>query len=253
MLDPGGPLGGEDAHHPGPRSPGPADSAQGPQTAGPKMAPHPTPCGPHPGAHLPLREEGPPSLGPDCEPNGHLATVAASRPGRPGRGRCPPEVLPPARPPRAPPPPAYLPRQALHLEEEEAATPCPQPGGEAACPAPSSCPDPAGLGADTGAALAPVTPNTCQPRTQAWLRPKLPHQPHCRGTRRAAAGRPAPCLLGCVRLRRVEEQESARRWAGGCSRPVVRGREQWRCWPSLCSEGQGRQGRDGVAPGSPYM
>lgn len=54
--------------------------------------------------------------------------------------------------------------------------------------------DPPGLRVDTGEALAPVTPNTCQPGTQARSRPGLPHQPRCGETRRAATplGRPAP-------------------------------------------------------------
>lgn len=49
--------------------------------------------------------------------------------------------------------------------------------------------DLAGLRMDTGEALAPVTPSTCQPRTQVWLQPHQPHQPHCGGTRRAATPR----------------------------------------------------------------
>lgn len=70
-----------------------------------------------------------------------------------------PEPLPAERPPQAPPPPAHLPRQAQHLEEGVVATPCPQPGVSSSVPVP----DPAGLSMDTGEALTPVTPNTCQP------------------------------------------------------------------------------------------
>lgn len=70
-----------------------------------------------------------------------------------------PEPLPAERPPQAPPPPAHLPQQAQHLEEGVVATPCPQPGVSSSVPVP----DPAGLSMDTGEALTPVTPNTCQP------------------------------------------------------------------------------------------
>lgn len=119
--------------------------------------------------------------------------------GRAGDGGSHLEALPTERPPRAPPPPAYLPRQVLRLEEEGGRPlPAPSLAARPVCPVQRRpcAQDPPGLRTGTGEASAPVTPSTCQPRTEVRLRPNPIPQPRCRGREGSRPwGGPAPASL----------------------------------------------------------
>lgn len=122
--------------------------------------------------------EGKDHPGPRLSP---LATVTLSALGQPATRRTLPTQQPPQAAGRRLP--ACLPQQVLHLKDGGRPLPDPgrQPGLQPGLHVPH-CPciqDPPGLRTDIREALAPVTPNTCQPvvnrlGAQVWLLPNLP-------------------------------------------------------------------------------